>query len=385
MSRLKLFSSYGRAFTFLLFSTTVVLSFVNVQASPSFPLCSVLSGVSPGEPVSFSISSGVSSQNLDASLILSVFSGTGEEAHYPILMTISYEDPPGIIWKEKSTDVLILPFVLSNLSIKVELQPSNGVGGVSGISNATNSTLHPFQFSFLSYVANHPSCFIPLTPEIPFRGSILNFVTSPQAKKVEHAFAYFSVTLPLEYNSVVLRVSGDPTPTASIFVIKNSTDADESEERSIMSFDVAEQSPEVKPWYMYKSGDAIPGKGKIYFAYTPDLPLNANNERELCELEISVEYMYTTNTAAPITSSSPLPSNPEPQKSSSKFRFGLLKVLFVLLILWYLIAAYRNYAVLGEHQFPFMFPFTERISLFLSSFGFFGVRRPEYHNLDERI
>lgn len=369
----------------LLFLLGLLCPFLSAQGTvPSVPICSTLSGFSSGPPFGFTVSSGVSERDTTAALVLTAFSGSGEESHQPISMAISYEDPPGVSWNEKSTNVIVLPFVLSNMSIHVELQPTSNALGTTNTSTNTPS-LNPFSFSFLSYTANHPSCFIPLSPDVLFRASILNFREASNPDNLVHAFSYFSTSIPSAYNSVVLTIRGDPTPSASIFVIPNPTGSGYSDSAMGVSVDADGRTWQDSTWLMYKSGDAIPGSGKMYFVYTPNLPYNAENKRELCELEIRVRFLYTTNTAAPITSNSPESNHQQVQKKTSWFHFSFFKFVCIVFIVGYLLAAYRNYAILGEHQCPFMFPFTERISLFLSTFGLFGIRRPEYHNLDERI
>lgn len=383
MSRYTVIRSSQIAFHSLLFILLLLISFSCVQAKASLPICSVFSGIASGTSVQFSVFTGASPQSQNAVLILTAFSGTGRDKLDSIFLSLEYDDPPGITWKEMNKNTIMVPFVLSNISIDVELQAVNSQGKPYS-STEKNAPLPPFLFSFLSYVANSPICFIPLTPDFPFRASIPSFIFPTTLQNGKNAFIFFSVTLPPMYNSVIFSVMGNPTPSASIFFIKESKDSLHPKDPNNTAKDAVEDELPGRNWLMYKSGDAIPGIGTMEFAYTPDIPLQITKDQGICEVEISVQYLNTTHTAAPITSFLPESTRQGDAQKSGRSKFPFFTVFCILLVL-YVVAACYNFTVCRERRFPFMFPFVERICLFLSTFGFLSVTRPQYQDLDSRI
>lgn len=383
MNRNTALTSFQINFRSFLVLIGFLCSFSCIQAKASLQICSVFSGISSGNSAQFSVFTGVSPQNQNAALIFTAFSGTGKEKLDSIFMSLEYDDPPGITWKEMNMNTIMIPFVLSNLSIDVELQVADSRTKPHS-STESNAPLPPFLFSFLSYVANAPVCFIPLTPEIPFRASIPAFIYPTTIQNGKHAFVYFSVTLPSMYNSVNFTVMGNPTPSASIFFIKDSKGTHHPKDLKNVSEGATVDELPGKNWLMYKSGDAIPGLGTMEFAYTPDLPYQDAKDQSLCEVEITVEYLNTTHTAAPIPFFLPESTRQGNTQKNSRSRFPFF-IVFCILFALYLVVAYYNFTVCRERRFPFMFPFVERIYLFLSTFGFLSVTRPQYHDLDARI
>lgn len=334
-----------------------VLLFIIIRpVSASLPLCSMIHASSNGN-FQFTVPSGPSLMETDAAIVLSAGAGLGEDLTEPFFINASYVTPTGIPIQQMGNNVVTVPFVQPHTDIEVTLYPEM----VNGILPTD------LPFTFVSYYANFPICFIGLTPYQSFRAFMpAYFKTATGA--MAPAFAYFVVNVPSTFNAAIITVSGNPAPAESIFVIPQGVGTEGGN-------------------LIYKSKDAIAATGRLTFAYTPGVAeVSQSTQAATFEVEITVEYTNTKNPAKPQTTKAPTTPSPSQNASHSSSgsgsSFTWFKVTLVVLALWYFSTAYYNYTSYGIQEFPLMFPFGERMALFLSTYGICNAPRREYQDLE---
>lgn len=330
----------GLLYVCVLLALVLPCSAINEAA---LPICSQLTGIVKDRYIFF-ISAGPTMAE-DAGIVLTAFTGLGEE-HSPINIQASYTTPMGSQMVLSEGNVAVVPSI-ANSEIKVEL-------------SSTTGTSEPF--TFLSYYANYPSCFIPVSPLFPFRATIPSSVKTVNGKFVP-AFVYLSTTVPNESNAVKITVKGSPAPAASVFVIRGPG-----------------SGPGIPAHEIYKSGDIIGSPpGAFNFAYVPGV--TEPTGVELFQVEIAVEFTTSKRPASPQQTQGPTERH-DKEREGGSFLFSLVRIALIVFILWFLATGYYNYTSQGIRNFPFMFPFGSSIAGLLVRFGLANVSRADYSDIE---
>lgn len=336
--------------------TLVILLIISCNhVSASLPLCSTINANSNGD-FQFTVPSGPAVMESDVAIVLSAGAGLGEDLTEPFFINATYITPTGVPIQQMGTNVITVPFVQPHTDIQVTLRPEM----VNGVLPSD------LPFTFVSYYANFPICFIGLTPYHSFRAFMpAYFKTS--IGSMAPSFAYFVVNVPSTFNAAIITVKGNPAPAESIFVIPEGMGTEGGN-------------------LIYKSKDAIAASGRLAFAYTPGVAeVNEATQAATFEVEITVEFTNTKKPAKPQTTKAPTTPSPSAGQGngfSKGSSFTWFKVTLVVLVLWYFCTAYYNFSTQGIREFPLMFPCGERIALFLSTYGVCNAPRREYQDLE---
>lgn len=306
------------------------------SAAEALPVCSIISGVTH-DHFSFALST-YSALGAERALVLSAAGSFSDSEKLSINAT--YLVPPGVAVTRVEENVLTIPYVMSGTEVLVDVRSTSG-------------KIVPF--TFLSFLANTPECFIPIGEYHPFRGLLPSAVNEFTSKEYDPSHVYFVVTAPSFANSVVISILGSPTPAESIFVI----------------------SQEPTPTFnIYASGDSIPISGTLFFAYTPSTEKEPHRIVNY-DVEISLAFSARKGRASPRTTSLP---HAGIKGKAIHDSFTMLKVIVIVFFVWFFSTGYYNFTTGERREFPYMFPFGDAIAQILTRTGF--LNRRGYQDID---
>lgn len=325
--------------------STLVLMLV-VFSSPAYasvPLCTILDGVTKYKGFTLPASSSMNQQ--DTAIVLSVLGRDDPKMEHFVHLNVEYKRSNGEAGTISGKNVISISDAAPDTEIAVD------------VGAFTDEFVAPLTYSFVSFYANFPICFLPISPVAPFKAILPSSVNTLLG--TQPAFSYYYVWVPREYSAVKITIVGNPAPAASIVVIHNLDGTQHTESR-------------------YVSGNVIPASGPFYFAYCPGytqehlgIPINF-------EVEISVQYVKSGHFSPTLP---PSASTPMVRDKGRGFLF-YCKIILIIFFVWFFASAFYNYSTLGERHFPYMFPFGERVAVYLSAYGVCEPQRQDYRDIE---